>query len=834
VNDLPERGFDILTGRGVPGTLLAELLDAGPLDAAAALRCAVSIGKALGRVHDRGLVHGSLSPWSIVVGEHGTTILRPVAPDAHAHAYTSPEQLRGRRPDARSDVFAFGAILYEIAAGSPAFGGEPAAIRAAILHPPAPRLAAAPPALAAIAPVVADCLQQDPLRRRQRLPNVVAELKLAARFLVHADHPHAPLHARAATVAAAAEPVTPAAPRSADAYWSDVFTVQLAARRAARMRLLGFGAILLAVAAASLFAGKLFFHRRQPAPMLRFLVSAEAKSNFRGGAAISPDGRYLAFTADDADGHRMLWLRALDEMHARVVPGTDDAAAPFWSPDSGSVGYFAARSLKIWKMELAADGSLGGGSHALCPADTAPGGGTWNRTGTIVFSPGLGGGLYRINSSGGDPQVLLPLDTAKEHRSYRWPHFLPDGRHFTFYTVSSGSQTSGVYSGDLEARESHPLFTADSDAVYAGDFDANPARFGYLFFVLDGGLYTQGFDPSILALEGKPALFQPEVGAVATLSLLPLSVSSTGLLAYQTLSPPTHQLAWLDRDGKQTAALGEPGEWGLPRIAPDGRRVVCARLTPDAHRGELWLFGGDTPSRLVSIPGADARSPVWSPDGTRVAFTANPSQLYDVYVKTANSAAPAEPLFHTEYTKYLTDWARDGRYLMFSSYTNAGASSDVWAYSVADHRAGPVLDTIRSEAFAALSPNGRWMAYQSDEGGRDQVYVQAFDGIVNGTKRRWQISTAGGRMPRWRADGRELFFLAGPGSLMVAPVTTAAADFAFEPARALFETRAIPRKSNLYDVSPDGQRVLMNLPYEWAGSSSITMVTNWMQKLANP
>jgi Tol biopolymer transport system component len=217
-----------------------------------------------------------------------------------------------------------------------------------------------------------------------------------------------------------------------------------------------------------------------------------------------------------------------------------------------------------------------------------------------------------------------------------------------------------------------------------------------------------------------------------------------------------------------------------------------------------------------------------------VAFTANPSKLYDAYVKTVNSSSPAEPLFHTEFTKYLTDWARDGRYLMFSSFTNAGVSSDIWAYSIADRRAGPVLDTIRSEGFAALSPNGRWMAYQSDEGGRDQVYVQVFDGIANGTKRRWQISAAGGRMPRWRADGRELFFLAGPGSLMVAPVSTAAADFTFEPARALFETRAIPRKSNLYDVSPDGQRVLMNLPYEWAGSSSITVMTNWMQKLANP
>jgi Tol biopolymer transport system component len=248
----------------------------------------------------------------------------------------------------------------------------------------------------------------------------------------------------------------------------------------------------------------------------------------------------------------------------------------------------------------------------------------------------------------------------------------------------------------------------------------------------------------------------------------------------------------------------------------------------------LWLFEGDTVSRLVSIPGADARSPVWSADGTRVAFTSNPGKLYDIYLKTVNAPDPTEPLFHSEYTKYLTDWSRDGRYFLFASFGIAGTSSDIWAYSPADRRGGPVLDTVHSEGYPALSPNGRWLAYQSDESGRDEVYVQAFDGISNGTKRRWQISARSGRMPRWRADGRELFFLAGPSSVMSASTSSAAGDFTFEPPRKLFETRAIPKKSNLYDVSPDGLRLLMNLPYEWTGDSSLTVLTNWMQKLRSP
>jgi Tol biopolymer transport system component len=828
LNELPERGIDILTGQPVHGRLLAELLRAGGLTPEAVLRYAVCIGKALGRAHDRGLVHGGLSPWSIVIGEHSATILQPVALDAHAQDYTSPEQIRGRRPDACSDMFAYGAVLYEMAAGEPAFPGDPGAARAAILQQPPPKLAAASPALAAIAPAIVDCLQQEPLRRRQRPQNVVAELKLAARFLGKPVPARAPRPEPAVTAEPAPHPVE----RAGEAYWSDVFAGQISVRRAARIRLAGFGVIVLAVALVGLLAGRLIFHRRQPAPVLKFLVSAESNSTFHGGAAVSPDGHYLAYTADDADGHRMLWLRALDEMHAAVVPGTDDAAAPFWSPDSRSIAYFAARSLRTWPLLIAADGSAGGQSRTLCPADSAPGGGAWSSNGTIVFSPGLSGGLYRISSSGGNPQVLLPLDSAHEHRSYRWPHFLPDGRHFTFYALGAASKSSGVFAGDLENHESHSLFAADSDAVYSGDLDANPATFGYLLFAQDGDLYTQGFNPSRLELEGKPALFLRNVGAVATLSMVPLSVSSTGLLVYQALSPPTHQLVWSDRDGKQTGLLGEPGDWGLPRISPDGRRTVCAKLA-DGRRGELWLFDGETASRLASIPGADARSPVWSPDGMRVAFTCNQNKLYDAYVKALSASAPAEPLFHTEYTKYLTDWSRDGRYILFSSFGTAQTSSDIWAYSPGDQHVGPVVDTIHSEGYAALSPNGRWMAYQSDESGRDQVYVQVFDGISNGTKRRFQISTAGGRMPRWRADGRELFFLSGPGSVMVAATSAGPQDFAFEPPRKLFETRAIPRKSNLYDVSPDGQRLLMNLPYEWAGSASVTVMTNWMQKLSN-
>lgn len=828
MKDLAERRIDLLTGQPASGRLLAELLQAGPLAPELVLRYGVGIGKALGRAHDRGVVHGSLSPWSIVVGEHTAAILQPLPPDPRAQAYTSPEQIRGQSPDWRSDVFAYGAVLYEMAAGRPPFSGGPDTVRRAILEQSPPKLPKGSPILAAIEPVIADCLNKEPLGRRQRMQNVVTDLKLAARFRPKAARPPA---RRAAPAAGTGEPSPPGA-RANETYWLDVFAAEQAVRRAKRMRLLGFAAILLAVSAAGLLAGRLFFERRAAGQPLKFLIAAEAKSSFPG-VAISPDGRYIAFSADGPDGHRTLWLRPLDEMNASVIPGTNDAAEPFWSADSRAIGYFADRSLKTWNLQIA-DGKPSGESRVLCPADDTAGGGTWNAAGVIVFSASLSGGLYRISSTGGDLQVLLPLSAVREHRSYRWPHFLPDGRHFTFLALGAADKDTGVYSGDLETRDSGLLFASDSDAVYSGDPDGNPAKFGYLLFVRDGDLYYQGFNPSILDVEGKPELFLRYVGAVETLSMVPLSISTTGLLVYQTVKPPTRQLVWMDRAGKQIGLLGDTGDWGLPRIGPDGSRVVCGKLTADRRRGELWLFEGAAMSRLVSISGAIARSPVWSPDGTRVAFTASTGGLYDIYLKTMKAPDPAEPLFHSEYTKYLTDWSRDGRYLLFGSYATAGTSSDVWAYSLGERRGGPLVDRAHSESYPAISPNGRWVAYQATESGRDEIYVQAFDGISTANRPRSKVSSGGGRMPRWRGDGLELFFLAGPGSVMSAAVSSADGQLKFEPPRKLFETRAIPKKSDLYDVSPDGQRLLMNLPSELPIDSQISVMTNWMQKLRNP
>ena len=825
MNDLAERGIDIFTGQPVQGTLLAELLRAGPLEPETVLGYGIAIGKALARLHERGIVHGGLSPWSIVIGERGAAILRPVPHDARAEAYLAPEQIRGEAPGWRSDLFAYGALLYEMAAGQPAFAGAPAALRAAILHQEPPRLAAASPVVAAIAPVVADCLNKEPLARRQRALNVVTELKLAARLL------SGTARRRALAAGRAAQPRTESGKTSVAEYWTHIFSAGEAVHRARLLRSALAVVILLAVAGLGLLVGRHFTRRREPGQVLRFQIPLEAKTSSAGGVSLSPDGRRLAFTAEGPDGRRMLWLRALDEMHASLVPDSDDAAEPFWSPDSSMVAYFAQRSLKIWRLQPPADGTAGQ-SRVLCPASATPGGGTWNAAGVIVFAPSLSSGLYRISATGRDLHMLLSLNMARQHGSYRWPHFLPDGRHFTYLALGAAAKANGVYTGDLESKDSDFLFSADSDAVYSADPDGNPARFGYLLFIQDGDLCMQGFNPSMLEVQGKAEPFIRHVGAIETLSLAPLSVSATGLLAYQTVSPPARRLVWVDRQGKPIGTVGEPGDWGQPRIAPDGRRAVASELGPDGRHGDIWLFDGDDAARLVSIPGADARTPVWSPDGARVAFTANPGGgLYNLYQAAPRPPAQPEELFHSEFSKYLTDWSRDGRYLLFASFEISGSASEVWAYSLAEHLGGPLVAGSHAETDPALSPDGRWLAYESSESGRNEIFVRPFNGISTEGKTRWQVSSGGGRMPRWRGDGRELFFLAGLGGVMSASVTSASGGFRFEPPRELFETRAIQQKSNLYDVAPDGQRFLINLPYESAGGDSpIVVMTEWIQE----
>ena len=818
-------------GEPVDGELLAERLARGPLAPEEALRYAIEIGAALNRAHSRGMVHGALSPYSVRISSTGARVLQPPPEfDERTAPYRSPEQVRGEAPDWRSDVFAYGALLYEMASGRRAFPGEGAELDDAILEQPPAGLTAKSAIHAAMEGVIAGCLEKDPSCRRQRVQNAVIELKLAGRSLPHMAEVRSqpPRHpARTGTAPARGYVTRPAArapvgdrkvPRR-PAYFIpeppapvDVF----------RRRFWAMGAALIVVAVVSI-AAILYWHQRPVVPVLRFAVSPPEHTSYPGTPSVSPDGRFLTFSALGPEGKRMLWLRPLDALHASVIPGTEGGFAPFWSPDSNYIAFFADKSLKKVRTN-------GGPPAIICAAEAMPGGGTWNRGGIILFAPSLADGLYRVSENGGKAQLVLKLDSSKYERSYMWPQFLPDDKHFVFFVQTDLVNTTGVYAGALDPPEHHRLFNSETNGVYSGGAAGDSSKSGYLLFIRDRHLMEQPFDISNLTVGGNPFTLADDIGAVRSMALAPISVSGNGILVYQSVGKPTKQLVWLDRSGKQVGQVAEPGDYGPPRISPDGTRAAVAKLGPDGVHADLWILDAAGNATQFTATPQHEGSPVWSPDGSKIAFFSNPEGVYDIYVKPVNGEGKVELLYKNTLPKYPTDWSRDGRYILFG-VISPGTRMDVWAIGTADRKAAPLLDTIYSEGYATLSPDGRWLAFQSDQSGRNEVYVQPFEGATAGTKRRWVVSVGGGVLPRWRADGAEMFYMTASGRMMAVGLHPAGGDFQFEPPHMLFQTRPMPQDWNLYDVSPDGQRFLLRLPLEWSSAAPITVVTNWTEKL---
>jgi Tol biopolymer transport system component len=818
--------LEFLSNGPTQGELLADRLARGGLAPEEALQYAIDIGAALNRAHSRGEIHGSLSPHAVLLTGAGARVFEPVGADERAAAYRSPEQVAGAAPDWRSDIFAYGAILYEMAAGRRAFPGSGAELKAAIAAKPAAPLMAKSPVLAAMEGVVAGCLEKDPARRRQRIQNAVIELKLAGRAMARMGEP--PARARTTLPAAAARgSVSRLSPTgtslSPGGRRVTAEPLEAPLRTAAAMRsrvaaILIAGAFLVVVAAAAVGAA-IYLHPK-PAPSYKFPVTPPEHTTYRM-PSLSPDGLNLTLSAIGKEGKLVLWLRRLDAMHPAAIPGTEGGVAPFWSPDSRYIAFFADQSLKRIKVG-------GGTAQTICAAETMPGGGTWNRDGVILFAPGQGGAIYQVPASGGSPQPVLKLNAARFERAHLWPQFLPDGKHFVFFVLTDLDETTGVYTGELGSPEYNQVFRSATNAVYSA-VGGPDSKKGYLLSIRDRSLIGQAFNPSKLAVEGEAVTLADDVGAVRSLSLAPISVSNNGILVYQSLGQPTRQMVWMDRTGRSLFAASEGARWGPPRISPDGTRAVVGRPGPEGGNADLWILQpGGKATQFTDTP-AHEGSPVWSPDGSRIAYVSNPDGNYDLYTKTLNGGK-AEPLFKSPYPKYPADWSRDGKYLLMTTLSK-GTHSDVWCLALNEHRAAPVLDTVYNEASATLSPDGKWLAYQSDETMRNEVYVQPFEGLTDGTKRRWKVSTNGGALARWRADGQELFYITATGRMMVVAVHPQGAEFAFDEPKVLFQTRPIPGEWNLYDVSPDGQTFLLNVPLEWSDVSPLTVDTGWMAKM---
>jgi hypothetical protein len=690
--------------------------------------------------------------------------------------YMSPEQLEGKEADARADIFAFGAILYELLTGEKAFAGESqASVIASILGTePVPLRTRQPHTPVLLDRLVQRCLAKDPEQRWQSMRDILLELKWISESSTHPELGLSTVSRRTGRVAGA------------------VLS----------------GVALVALAVAIPLAVRHLRERPAAAPLIRFTIATPENTSLNpvySGATLSvaPDALQVAFISQGADAPR-LGLRRLDTLTARILPGTEGAAYPFWSPDSRAIGFFANGKLKTIDVS-------GGQIHVLADAANALGG-TWSDSGEIVFAPNSSTGLSRVSQGGGDVRSATNLDSSRMMRSHRWPAFLPGGRQFAFLVT----EPARVFVGSLDSSHVTELMRADSGAIYS---------VGHLLFMRGSTLFAQSFDTAQLQLAGQPFPLAEQVSYDPIWLRADYSASEGGLLAYITGRFSNTQLIWFDRAGKKLRPIGTPAVYLNLALSADEKTVATARIDEAGSR-DVWLIDlrRDLTSRLTLDPAFDWL-PIWSPDGTRLAFTSDRDGPYNLYQKAANGGGSEEPVFKSPGVKYFTDWSADGQFILFDNL-DARTNYDIWVLPLTgDRQPRPIVASPFNDTHGRFSPKGSWIAYASDESGRSEVYVRDFRASGN----RWQISNGGGFQPQWARDATEVFYLAADRTLMAVTVRMDASSFEASPPRRLFQT-AVPdleNARNRYAASRDGQRFLINTVLGEDTNRPITIVLNW-------
>lgn len=830
LHDVGEQdGMYFLVMEYVEGETLADRLLRGPLPVDQALKYAVQIADALDKAHRQGVVHRDLKPGNIMLAKSGSKLLdfglarlkQPGPTPAFTSAsvlpteksgltlqgtiigtlqYMAPEQLEGKDADARTDIFAFGGVLYEMVTGRKAFEGKSqvSLIGAILEREPTPVSTLQPTAPAALDRVIRRSLAKDPDERWQTASDLTAQLKWIA---------EAESRVEASVPVAGTQPSTPR--RHAAAGW------------------IAAGVFFLVSIALGL---ALYVVSRSPAEAeaVRFLVPAPDKAVFENGVqnaigaaagSVSPDGRRLAFTARDASGRVLLWLRPLDALTAQPLPGTEGAGWPFWSPDNRWIAFFAQGKLK--KIDIS-----GGPPQVLCDAPNGRGG-TWNNDGVIVFAPNNPSPLSRVSAAGGEAIAVTKL--TPEQTSHRLPAYLPDGKHFIYRVTASVEENSGVYAGMLDSAETHLILRADSAVVYSPP--------GYLLFVRQGTLLAQPFDPEKLLLNGNPIRVAEQVAIDG--NSRGFSVSDNGLLVYR-IGPASNivnvLLAWYDRSGKSVESVGMPAGYRGLDLAPDGKRLALHRH--DATGGDVWLLeSAQSPmTRLTFDATQDNSTPIWSPDGKRIAFSSLRNGKWGIYLKLADNSGNEELLVESDVPKSPMSWSLDDRFIVYY-VGDPKTGADAWVLPLTGERKPfPILQTTFNESSPQISPDGKWIAYASNEtGNRTEIYIRPFP---NGPGK-WQISTNGGWFPRWRRDGKELFYMGAlnGGKIIVAEIRVAGTSIDRGAPREFFDS-GYPSINHVpgympYVVSPDGQRFLIPRPESVAGeaNASLTVVLNWTSML---
>jgi Tol biopolymer transport system component len=536
-----------------------------------------------------------------------------------------------------------------------------------------------------------------------------------------------------------------------------------------------------------------------------------------GAPVLSPDGHALAFCAADENGKTMVWVRSLDSLAAHPLQGTEGAGDLFWSPDSRALGFFADSKLKTIDTS--------GGPAIVLAAAPADAGGSWNRDGTILFVPDVTKGLYRLAAAGGSPVCVIAMDAAK-FSFYGGPRFLPDGKHFLYTAGSRDSASTETYFASLDGKERRLVVGANGGAAYAS---------GFLLYLREGILMAQAFDLARGQLKGDP---HPIAERVVNVTGGIFDVSQNGILMYQRGSGTSEKrLTWFDRAGKKLGVTGEVGDYFDVRISPDGHKLASNAGSPNS---EIWVdeLARAVRMRLTIDPDTDHGLQVWSPDGSRIAFGALSGKARrGIYQKPANGASGEELLLPSDKQEvqiWPTSWSRDGRFILYGRGALILAQADIWVLPLkGDRKPRPFVQASAAVYDGQFSPDGRWVAYSSKESGRDEVYVVPFDAArvlnpgsgpaSNGGGGKWQISAIGGRCPRWRRDGKEIFYLSPTNQIMAVEVEEKGNSILMGTSQALFRS-AVSFSFAPYDVFPDGKKFVITAPNE--GDSPLVLVVN--------
>ncbi len=801
-----------------------------------ALDIGIQIADGLAAAHEKGIVHRDIKPENIMIRKdgiaqvmdfglaklRGASRLTKEGSTVGTAGYMSPEQVQGQETDHRADIFSLGVLLYEMLTGQLPFKGvHETAISYEIVNVDSPPMSSLkpeiPPELDAI---VLECLEKDPNDRTQSAKQVAVDLK---RYKRESSRQ------RVSRVTAARPVLKPSGTGLPEASES------IGKKPAGRLIQLPWIAATLFFVGMTTFATMYFIRPSVNKTIVRSSLLPPEKSSYSsvlggGHLALSPDGLKLAFVATDSSGRNRLWVRALNSLTALPLTGTEGAAFPFWSPDNRFIGFFASAKLK--KIQAA-----GGPSSTICDAPDARGG-TWNQDGVIVFAPNWTGGVYQVSAAGGVPAAITKLDTSRREQTHRWPSFLPDGKHFLYFARSSagGAETEAdaIYVSALDGKLNNRLFSASSNVAYAS---------GHILFVRQSMVMAQPFNQSSLALTGEAFPIAEQVGYEVGYNRGYFAVSDNGVFVYRTgASTFGLQFLWFDRTGKQLKTVGEPALGGGGQLSRDEKKFAVSLFDPQSRNRDVWIYdlSRGFRTRFTFDPGIE-EYPIWSPDGNRIMYSSDKKGHLDIYQKAVSGEGSAELLIESALDKYPTDCSSDGRFLLYYSAGDPKTKSDLWVLPlVGERKPIPFLQTEFEEQDAQFSPDGKWIAYTSNESGRYDVYVRPFAGqgaspADAGRSGKWQISTSGISSStlvlaaRWRGDGKELYYLSDDQKLMVAEVKAVGSSFEVGTVKPMFDTQS---KGVLYvgAVSADGQRFLLASA---AGQSStpLTLVLNWDEEL---